>query len=75
MILKAIMQVDKTAVIAPTLDDVKFNASNAVEAVSASSTFHPELLHLKFDKATATSIEVGVSRTFEVFVIWISNMS
>lgn len=69
------MQVDKAAVIAPTLDNVKFNASYAVEAVSALSTFHPELLHLKFDKAAATSIEVGVFRTFEVFVIWISNIS
>ncbi|KIK46663.1 hypothetical protein CY34DRAFT_9528 [Suillus luteus UH-Slu-Lm8-n1] len=57
MILKAIMQVDTAAVIAPMRDNVKFHASNAVEAVSAFSTFHPELLHLKFDKAAATSIE------------------
>lgn len=68
------MQVDTAAVIAPMRDNVKFHTSNAVEAVSAFSTFHPELLHLKFDKAAATSIEVGVFRTFEVFVIWISNI-
>jgi hypothetical protein len=58
MTLKTIIQADRAIVIAPIPDNVKLNASNAVEAVSTCSTFHPELPHLKFDKTAATSIEV-----------------
>jgi hypothetical protein len=50
-------------------NSVKLNASSTVNTVSSFSTIYPELPHLKFDKTAATSREVGVFRTSEVFEI------